>query len=336
MHRNALLLSAMIAVCISASVTALESKPVSLTPQKATALQLVTDAKRAIALIGKTVKECSDNSLDLKSIRQQPFWSALKRTDDVIKVIEAKLKTHDLAFFEAITISTQCAAELRGALPRAGIKNSQIESSVKVISNVLTLLRKNYGVEALRKKQGGPLSEKEQAEFTKLKEAEKTLVAQFEALLVDVKGNAHLTAELNRLIAQLKKNIDAPMTVDAMNAAQELADVIDGEWDSYSYFVEPQFRKAWQNPRIAESLSAIEAINRDGLMDLVAPDWSYLDESVEFPASVDVSVEIEVAEVDGYFTFVATSIKGVEVEMYYEEVPADDWHFTEFEELPNE
>lgn len=333
MNRTSLLLS-ILTLALLVSAHALESKPAP-PPRKATAVQLIADAKRALAYIGKLAQESTDKSLDPKNIRQKPFWASVKESEELVLLIEKELKSHDLAFFEAINASTQSAAELRGALPRSGIKNPKLETGVKSLCNTLILLRKNYGVEGLRKKRGGVLTEQEQADFAKLKDAEKALVAQMEALLVDVKSNAHLSAELTRLIAKLKKSIDAPMSVDELNAALELVDVVDGEWESYSFYVDPKNRKAWNNTRLADTMKAVDAFNKQSMVDLTVPDWNFVDEPIEYtpPADAEFEVFFEVNEVDGYIAYISKNVNDVELEVYYQEVTTDDSQDAPIQEL---
>ena len=250
--------------------------------------------------------------------------------------METELKTHEVAFFDLVNDSTQRAAELRGALPRSGIKNPKIEAGVKSLCNALILLRKNYGVEALRKKQGGSLTDEERAEFVKLKDAEKTLVTQLESLLGDVKNNPQVTAELNRVIAQLQKSINGPLTVDELNAALELVDTVDGEWEAYSYYVDPKNRKSWQNARVADSRKAINTLSKESLQDIAPGDWSYLDESVDVSTATDVTFEIEVNEVDGYVAFITESVNGIDLEVYYETVTSDEIDGSAIEEMSDE
>src|SRR5207237_743733 len=136
-----------------------------------------------------------DKSLDMDNVRQQPFFSALHKTQEVVASIQEKMQKHDLSFFESVNDGTQVAAELRSALPRSGIKNAKITEGVKVLSNALTLLRRNYGREAVhRKRKTDELGENEKEEFAQLKESEKKLVSRFEMLAQDVKDNKHLAA----------------------------------------------------------------------------------------------------------------------------------------------
>ncbi len=324
MNINSILLPAILLTTGVAS--ALETKPTP-PPRKVTAAQFIEDAKHALALIGRTTQECTDKSLDPKTIRQQPFWSALKETEEEVVLLESRLKKHDVSFFEALNASTQSTAELRGSLPRSGIKNAKIESGVRALSTALSLLRKNYGVEGLRRKQGGELSDKERTDFAKLKENEKVLVKDLQGLLNEVKSNAHLTAEVTRLIAQLTKSIDAPMTVDDYSTALELIDVVDGEWESYSFYVDPKNRKAWNSSHVTEALKIVDATNRESTKDVNVPDWSYLDAPIEYtPATTEPEIDIafEANEIDGYIAYIAKNTAEVELDFYYAEAPTDD------------
>ncbi len=305
-------------------------------PQKATAAQLIVDAERALGLIGKAVKDSTDKSIDLKSVKQQPFWSALKKTDEALENIQSQLSEHDPAFFDALNASTQAVAELKSALPRSGIKNAKVDQGVKALSNALTVLRRNYGIVALRKKKGGDISDQERAEFTELKEAEKQLVTKLEALVEAVQSNPHLTAELTRLIAQLKKSIVSPFSVDEYYAALELVDVVEGEWNAYAFHVDTKNRKAWQDSKVNESLKTVSTVDKKSERDLPELDWDDLDESTDIPPAYNVTVEIEADDVEGYLYFIEESVDGIEVSVYYEESPQEEDPDESHEEFPEE
>jgi hypothetical protein len=310
-----------------------KTPPQKPAPQKATAAQLASDAERAIAFMAREVKDSQDKSINLDNIRQQPFFSALRKTEEVVVKIQEQLDSHDVSFFETVNEGTQAVAELKSALPRSGIKNAKINEGVKVLSNTLTLLRRNYGREAVhRKRATKELDDNEKEQFTQLKESEKKLVTELEMLASEVKANNHLSAELARMISQLKKSIDAPMTTEAMDASLELFDVIEGEWEAYSYYVDPKNREAWAQARDAESFKAIEELSEKKNKEVAMEDWEFMDESIEFPAAVDVTVEIEVDEVEGYILFVEDSVEGVEVTVYYEDLDDEEGDEEQMEE----
>jgi len=185
--KAATILAALLAAGLLIGARAEEKKRPAAPPQKATAEQLATDAEKAIAYIAKEIKESKDKSLDPKNVRQQPFFSALKKTEEIVVKIQAQLKAHDLEFFETVNDATQAAAELKSALPRAGIKNQKAIEGVRVISNALTLLRRNYGREAAHHRKNDAMTEKEKEKLERIQENEKKLAAQLEALAEEFK-----------------------------------------------------------------------------------------------------------------------------------------------------
>lgn len=299
-----------------------EQKP-SGPPQKATAEQLLLDAVRAIAFIGKTAMECKDKSLDQKNPRQQPFWTALKKIEETTKLAKAQLKSRDSKFFTSLSDNTQDLSELKASYPRSGIKNARVDEGVRVLSNSLTLLRKNYGKEALRIQRGGELSENEKDGFAKLKDAEKKLVGQLKELQILVKDNKHVNAEVARIISQLNKSIDAPLTVASLQNALELIDVVEGEWDAYSYFIEPKYRKAWKEIDAENSFHTFDLIHEENDKRTPVQNWDYVEEPVAFAFDVDVTVAIDPNDVALYENYVAESIEEIEILTYYEMVKVD-------------
>ena len=284
-------------------------------PQKATAEQLIFDADRALAYLAKSLKESPDRALDARNARQQPFWSAVKRAGETLETIRAQLFARDPKFFETLNDGTQNAAELRSLYPRSGIKSAHVEEGVRALSNALLLLRKNYGREALRKKRGGELSDSEKLDFAKLKDALKALAENLKELEAQAHENRHLSVELSRMMAQLKAGIDSPMTLEALQRARETLDVVEGEWNAYSYYVEPKYRKAWKDSKTGTALSAMEKTNvwSEGELD---SGWEQLDESMFVAGSLDIPDDLTPAEVGEYRRYLETLV-ALELEAYY-------------------
>ncbi|HLX63890.1 MAG TPA: hypothetical protein VKX17_21645 [Planctomycetota bacterium] len=294
-----------------------EEKKKPPAPQKATAEQLLDDAEKAIAFIAKEIHDSKDKSLDLKSVRQQPFFSALKKTEDITVKIKSQLKDHDLKFFNSVNDSTQLVAELKSALPRSGIKNAKVADGVKVISNALTLLRRNYGRESAHRRQNTGMTEKEKEQLTALRESESKLIDELDALTDEFKTNAQLTAELQRLISQLKKSLDAPMTAQSLDAALELVDVVEGEWEAYSYYVDAKHRKAWQEARDSDAFQDVDDLAAEAEESGDALDWLAMDDSVELSGAVNLNVDLNEDEQAAYLRYIQESLNGVDLDEFY-------------------
>src|SRR6185295_19698553 len=102
----AVLLAAGIMISLGAEEKRRPPPPVKAPPQKATAAQLAADAERAIAFMAKEVAQCKDKSLNLDNVRQQPFFSALRKTEEVVASIQEKMEKRDLSFFESVNEGT--------------------------------------------------------------------------------------------------------------------------------------------------------------------------------------------------------------------------------------
>lgn len=297
-----------------------------LTPQKtaaarkATAEQLIGDAEKATAFLAKTLKDSADKTLDAKNVKQQPFWAALKRTSVTLEKIKTQLKARDPRFFETLNEGTQNAAELRSFYPRTGIKNARVELGVKTLSNALVLLRRNYGREAIRIKRGGELTEAEKDEFLQVKESQRTLVENLKNLEAQAAGNKLLAAEIKRMLSQLKIGIEAPLTLAAFHEARETLDVIEGEWNAYSYYVEPKFRGAWNASRTRDSLSAMENA-LEAVDELVLTDnFDGLSESMVVTGLLGIDEELSPQESEELNNYV-NALGDLELEAYYAALP---------------
>jgi len=126
-----------------------------------------------------------------------------------------------------------------------------------------------------------------------------------------------LMQELTTLVKQLKRNASAPLTLDALNSSLELLDVIEGEWEAYSYYVGPKHREAWKDARESESFKTVDELTDETAQDITAEDWESMEQPTEFSGAVQITVDIAEDETANYLRYVEESVDGVEVEFYY-------------------
>lgn len=323
-----------------------ESKPAPR-PQKSTAETLIADAEHALASIAKAAKDAK--VFDPKNVRQQPFWAAVKQADETLNSVKAQLKSRDPKFFDSLNDATRDAAELRALYPRSGMKNPKIEEGVKAASNALTLLRRNYGRESNRKRKTPELSEDEKADFATLKKVQTTLVEELADLEGELHSNKHLSAELNHLITQLQLSIDEPASIESLQRARELVDIVEGEWEAYSYYVEPKSRKSWNESKAKEAIAQAVEISDDFDGVPEEADWMLLDAQAKAAAAekpVEKPAEktpVKIAAKDGEkeqpqqdpqvaeFQKFLQSLNPVELDAFYEAL-ADEFD-AEYDEL---
>ena len=128
------------------------------------------------------------------------------------------------------------------AWARTGARNDRIAEAVRTASSSYRLLRANYGREAVRRRQGGALTDAERQQFQRLQGAEQRFAASLQALRDKARqrGDATTAAELERFRAEAESlavaAADLSTYLNALIATSELR----GEWHANA----PYIRKA--------------------------------------------------------------------------------------------
>ena len=334
MKPRALFLAVLSAAILAGGARGVEVSGRTVPPHKATADQLLADAENSVAVLARIAQpvkgEKADPTLKLDDPRQQPFWGATRKMAEKIKDIRAKLKAKDFKFFDALNDTTQQMAVLRSAYSRSGISNIPIQKTIRALGNALTLLRLNYGREARALPHGGVLTLDERQDFERLKAQEQALLDQLKALQLQVDMSAHLKSDLGRLIARLSKSLDAPPTADAFRAALENIDVVEGEWEGMSYFVEPKFREAWTAAGTADTFSAMDKIQTQATASN-SMSFDDLDSPVEADVETRTDNDMTDAEAEEYEAWLEDTVINLELAAYYEAVHGEFGEMSEEE-----
>jgi len=140
-----------------------------------------------------------------------------------------------------------------------------------------------------------------------------------------------LKSDLGRLIARLDKSLDSAPTVDSFRAALENIDVVEGEWEAMSYFVEPKFRDAWTAAGTADVFTAMDKIQTQAT---AANTMSFDDLDAPIEAEVDTRTENEMSDADAeqYEEWLEETVVNLELAAYYEAVHGELGEFGEMTE----
>src|SRR6266571_6720676 len=285
-------------LCLSLSFFALaravsSSKTQSATPtvqkkasgQKADAKTLLHDAKKATAAIIKNAR--ADKDLDPKNPKNKPFWKSVHLVAKNLKTAETGLAAKSNDFFKGIADAREAEEQLKVDWQLTDSKNKKVIENGKKLGHALAILRTDFSKEAERKKKGGDLTEKEKAQFEKIKGKQKELLAKIKKL----EGEAKKDKALEKGLAELKKQanhiLKEPATVDAYIATLYLLDVQIGLIRGYEYYVDKDWRTDWV---VLEKIENTYETNYSEWETSVSYDWTEVNTSVDIHEGEDVDV----------------------------------------------
>ncbi len=224
------------------------------TPVAVNARQLAQAVDAALGAAAQAAKE-PKGGLDPRSPRQAPFLNALEAFRTRVRQIEGSLAPRSSGFFLLVDQGSSDLGELRVAWVRTGVRNDRISEAVRAASASYRQLRAGYGREAVRRRQGGPLTDAERQQFQRLQGAEQRFAASLQALRDKARqrGDATSAAELERFRAEAESlavaAADLSTYLNALIATSELR----GEWHANA----PYIRKA---APVAEFTAADETV----------------------------------------------------------------------------
>jgi hypothetical protein len=270
--------------------------------QKVDAPGLLADLRRALAFTAKSAQAVPEEKLAPKTVAAKPFWTELTRAEAAAEAMAKGLKAKDAKAFHGIGKLGELLAGLRTTWRKTGVADKHVKEGVEAASNSLATLRRHYGKEALRRKKGGALSEKEQKTLAGLKAAQ----AKTAAMWVDLQkkaaaaGHARVAADLGRLVIESADLAKAEATVEGLLEALADMDRIEGEWAAYAYFVPQDLEVVWtETLKATEVVYAAADVAYVEIVDaVVVEDWAYLEVDVEVDADIDYDVTITDEEVE--------------------------------------
>src|SRR6266481_6143382 len=172
-------------------------------------------------------------------------------------------------------------------------KNKKVIENRKKLGHALAILRTDFSKEAERKKKGGDLTEKEKAQFEKIKGQQKELLAKIKKL----EGEAKKDKALEKGLAELKKQanhiLKEPATVDAYIATLYLLDVQIGLIRGYEYYVDKDWRADWV---VLEKIETNYETSYSEWETSVSYDWAEVNTSVDIYEGEEVDVSESVSD----------------------------------------
>jgi len=241
-----------------------------------------------------------EGALDPKAEHAKPFWTELRKMEKGAAAIAADSKPRREGV-RGDRRSRETLAALKVALHRTGVADAKVKEGVATLSHVYASLRKHYGKEALRRKKGGALTEKEQKSLAGLKEKESKLAVRWKALRDQAvaKGHKRVAAELDHLLVEAERIAKAEVTVEAYFIAFARVDVIEASGRRTPTTCLPtsarRGTKRKSSPR--RTFAAFDASYAEEVDSIAVEDWSYLDEDSEVSSEIDFDVEVSDEEV---------------------------------------
>jgi len=298
-------------LCLSLSVFALaravssskSSSPASAKKdivQKADAKMLLHDARKATAAIIKNAR--ADKDLDPKKPKNKPFWASVHLVAKNLKSADAGLAARSNDFFKGIVGAREAEGQMKVDWQLTDSKNQKVIENGKKLGHALALLRTDFSKDALRKKKGGELTDKEKAQFEKIKAQQKKLIAKVNEL----EGKTKTDKALEKGLAELKKQaghiLKEPATLDAYIATLYLLDLQAGLIRGYEYYVNKDWRKDYLV--LVDYTKAYDTWYSEWETS-VTYDWTVVNTTVDVQEGeeVDVNADVSDEEINSESTF---------------------------------
>ena len=261
------------------------------TGKKADAKTLLHDAKKATAAMIKNAR--ADKALDPKKPKNKPFWKSVHLVAKNLKTAETGFAAKSNDFFKGIADAREAEEQLKVDWQLTDSKNKKVIENGKKLGHALAILRTDFSKEAERKKKGGDLTEKEKAQFEKIKGQQKELLAKIKKL----EGEAKKDKALEKGLAELKKQanhiLKEPATVDAYIATLYLLDVQIGLIRGYEYYVDKEWRADWV---VLEKIETSYETNYSEWETSVSYDWADVNTTVDIHEGEEVDVSDDVSD----------------------------------------
>jgi len=174
--------------------------PQAQSPQK-NAAELIKGANRAIGYVVKMARESKDAALSSSNDDSKPFWQAVKKLNEALDKTDRGLFLKDKTFFTSLADATSAVEEVKITLSMSGSKDPSVQEGVEKVDAAVSLLREHYSKEAVRRKQGGELSEEERAKLSQIKEKQ----AELEQKLKELEGKVGKNETLIKGIQEVRK-----------------------------------------------------------------------------------------------------------------------------------
>ena len=269
--------------------------------RKADAKTLLDDANKATAAIIKSAR--ADKDLDPKKAENKPFWQSLQTVAKSLMTAGAGLAAKKDDFFKGIAGAREAEEQMKVGWQLTDSKNKSVIENGKKLGRALALLRTDFSKEAQRRKAGGELTDKEKAQFEKIKAQQKDLLAKIKKLEGEAKKDKALEKGLAELRRQAERVMKEPATLDAYIATLYSLDLQAGLIRGYSYYVDPEWRNDYL--LLVDHIKVSDA-SRSEWETSVTYDWAMINTSVDVDdgEGVDVSDGLSDPEISSQASYV--------------------------------
>jgi hypothetical protein len=261
------------------------------TGEKADATSLLHGAKKAAAAMIKNAR--ADKALDPKKPKNKPFWKSVHLVVKNLKTAETGLAAKSNDFFKGIADAREAEEQMKVDWQLTDSRNKKVIENGKKLGHALAILRTDFSKEAERKKKGGDLTEKEKAQFEKIRAQQKDLLAKIKKL----EGEAKKDKALEKGLAEVKKQanhiLKEPATVDAYIATLYLLDVQAGLIRGYEYYVDKEWRSDYLV--LVNYTQTYDTWSSDWETS-VTYDWADVNTAVDIYEGEDVDVSEDVSD----------------------------------------
>jgi hypothetical protein len=232
----------------------------AVAPVAVDARQLARTVDAALAVAAQAAKE-PKAGLDPRNPRQAAFLAALQGFQARVRQIEDALAPRNAQFFLLVDQGSSDLGELRVAWARSGARNDRIAESIRTASSSYRLLRANFGREAVRRRQGGALTDAERQQFQRLQGAEQRFAASLQALRDKARqrGDATSAAELERFRAEAESLAQAAADLSTYLNALIATSELRGEWHANV----PYIRKSAPTAELAAADETVQDLYVD-------------------------------------------------------------------------
>ncbi len=177
-----------------------QSTPAQAESTQKNAAELIKGADRAVGYVVKTARESKDAALSSSNDDSRPFWQAVKKLNEALNKVDRGLFLKDETFFTSLADATSAVEEVKITLSMSGSKDPSVQEGVEKVDAAVSLLREHYSKEAVRRKQGGELSEEERAKLNQMKEKQ----AELEQKLTELEGKVGKNETLIKGIQEVR------------------------------------------------------------------------------------------------------------------------------------
>ena len=178
---------------------------------QADARSLIGHAQSAVGQVVKAAQ--ADPQLDTGRSEAKPFWEAMKGLNTSLDKAETGLSLQDQTFFSNVAAARAQVIQADVALTMNGGGSAAVQSSMKILSELVTRLDDNFSMESARLKQGDKLTRAERQQLDQLKKQQRDLMKKLDQVERNAaKNNKEMQAGIKKMREQSKKIRNARRT----------------------------------------------------------------------------------------------------------------------------